>query len=137
VLLLLLLRFSAQLTGASYYSTSWYLYSVLKKVPEYRYPLYCSMGIGLKKLFLSIDFTILKKSYFWNIQPVPAPYVSRTKKSTSPPRILFGRRRVRHGVRGAGRFFECKSLLLPVTHRHFQSNGTPLMGFLAFLADSE
>ena len=23
-----------------------------------------------------------------------------------------------------GRFFECKSLLLPVTHRDFQSNGT-------------
>jgi hypothetical protein len=28
-------------------------------------------------------------SYFWNIQPVPAPHVSRTKKSTSPPRILI------------------------------------------------
>ena len=65
-----LLRFSAQLTGESYYSTSWYLYSVIKKVPEYRYPLYHSTGIRFKKLFLSIVFTILKKSYFWNIQPV-------------------------------------------------------------------
>ena len=35
-----------------------------KKVPEYRYPLYRSTGIGFKKLFLSIVFTILKKSYF-------------------------------------------------------------------------
>jgi hypothetical protein len=57
------------------------VYSVLKKVPEYRYPLYRSTGIGFKKLFLIIVFTILKKSYFWNIQPVPAPHVSRTKKN--------------------------------------------------------
>ena len=77
-------RFSAQLTGESYYSTSWYVYSVLKKVPEYRYPLYRSTGIGLKKLFLSIVFTILKKSYIWNIQPVRAPHVSRTKKIQPP-----------------------------------------------------
>jgi hypothetical protein len=47
-----------------YYSTSRYVYSVLKKVPEYRYPLYRSTGIGFKKLLLSIVFTILKKSYF-------------------------------------------------------------------------
>jgi len=36
--------FSAQLTGGSYYSTSRYVYSVRKKVPEYRYPLYRSTG---------------------------------------------------------------------------------------------
>jgi hypothetical protein len=72
-------RFSALLTGESYYSTSWYVYCVLKKVPEYRYPLCRSTGIGFKELFLSIVFTILKKSCFWNIQPVPAPHVSRTK----------------------------------------------------------
>ena len=30
-----LLHFCAQLTGGSYYSTSWYMYSVLKKVLEY------------------------------------------------------------------------------------------------------
>ena len=46
------------------------MYSVLKKVLEYRYPLYRSTGTRFKKLFLSIVFTILKKSYFLNIQPV-------------------------------------------------------------------
>ena len=85
------LRFCAQLTGESYYSTSWYMYSVLKKVLEYRYPLYRSTGTRFKKLFLSIVFTILKKSYFLNIQPVhlgfvcdlpPGPDVSQTKKNT-------------------------------------------------------
>ena len=70
------------------YSTSWYVYSVLKKVPEYQYPLYLSMGIRFKKLFLSIVFTILKKSYFWNIQPVPAPHVSRTKKIHQPSKYI-------------------------------------------------
>ena len=35
-----------------------------KKVPRYRSPLYRSTGIRFKKLFLSIVFTILKKSYF-------------------------------------------------------------------------
>ena len=35
-----------------------------KKVPEYRSPLYRSTGIQFKKLFLSIVFTILNKSYF-------------------------------------------------------------------------
>ena len=38
------------------------MYSVLKKVLEYRYPLYRSTGTRFKKLFLSIVFTILKKS---------------------------------------------------------------------------
>ena len=38
-------RFCAQLTGESYYSTSWYMCSVLKKVLEYRYPQYPSSGI--------------------------------------------------------------------------------------------
>jgi hypothetical protein len=33
-------------------------------VPEYRCPLYRSTGIGFKKLFLSIVFIVLKKSYF-------------------------------------------------------------------------
>ena len=68
-------RFCAQLTGESYYSTSWYMYSVLKKVREYRSPLYLSTGIQFKKLFLSIVFAILKKSYFWNIQPVHLGFV--------------------------------------------------------------
>ena len=67
------------------------MYSVLKKVLEYRYPLYRSTGTRFKKLFLSIVFTILKKSYFLNIQPVylgfvcdlpPGPDVSQTKKNT-------------------------------------------------------
>jgi hypothetical protein len=75
-----LLRFSAQLTGENYYSTSWYVYSVTKKIPEYRYPLYPSTGFGFEKLFFSIVFTKLKKSDFWNIQPVPVPNVTRTKK---------------------------------------------------------
>ena len=35
-----------------------------KKVPGYRSPLYRSMGIWFKTLFLSIVFSILKKSYF-------------------------------------------------------------------------
>ena len=63
--------------------------SVLKKVLEYRYPLYRSTGTRFKKLFLSIVFTILKKSYFLNIQPVYLgfvcdlpPDVSQTKKNT-------------------------------------------------------
>ena len=46
------LRFSAQPTGESYYSTSLYVYSVPKKVPEYRYPLYRSTGIRFKKVVL-------------------------------------------------------------------------------------
>jgi hypothetical protein len=29
-------------------------------------------------------------------------------------------------IREVGRFFECKSLLLHVAHRDFQSNGTPV-----------
>ena len=105
-------RFCAQLTGESYYSTSWYMYSVLKKVLEYRYPLYRSTGTRFKKLFLSIVFTILKKSYFWNIQPVhlgffknfsknaviflgfcgplpPATHVSQTKQKTWQPSEIF------------------------------------------------
>ena len=36
----------------SYYSTSWYVYSVLEKVPEYRYPLYRNTGIRSKKVIL-------------------------------------------------------------------------------------
>ena len=52
---------------------------------------YRSTGTRFKKLFLSIVFTILKKSYFLNIQPVylgfvcdlpPGPDVSQTKKNT-------------------------------------------------------
>ena len=66
-----------------------------RKVPKYWYPLYRSTGTRFKKLFLSIVFTILKKSYFLNIQPVylgfvcdlpmdlpPGPDVSQTKKNT-------------------------------------------------------
>jgi hypothetical protein len=40
------------------------VYSVPKKELKYWYPLYRSTGIGFKKLFLSIVFTRLKKSYF-------------------------------------------------------------------------
>ena len=39
-----------------------HVHSVLKKVLEYQYPLYRSTGTRFKKLFLSIVFTILKKS---------------------------------------------------------------------------
>ena len=92
-------RFCAQLTGESYYSASWYMYSVLKKVPEYRHPLYRSTGIWFKKLFLSIVFTILKKSYFLNIQPVylgfvcdlpPGPWRITDKKKYGQPSEIFG-----------------------------------------------
>ena len=78
-------RFCAQLTGESYYSTSWYMCSVLKKVLEYRSPLYRSTGIQFKKLFLSIVFTILKKSYFWNIQPVHLGFFKHFSKISQKP----------------------------------------------------
>jgi hypothetical protein len=61
---LLLLRFSAQLTGGSYYSTSWYMYSVLEKVPQYRYPLYRSTGIGFKKIFFEYRFYYTQEKLF-------------------------------------------------------------------------
>ena len=51
------------------------MYSVRKKEPEYRYPMYRSTGTPFKRLFLSIVFNILKKSYFLNIQPVHLGFV--------------------------------------------------------------
>ena len=95
-----LLRFRAQLTGESYYSTSWYMYSVLKKEPEYPYPLYRSTGTrfkniyfwygfwyGLKKLFLkhTTRTHLFAPFHRWNCfcGPLPpAPDVSQTKKNT-------------------------------------------------------
>ena len=86
------------------------MYSVLKKVLEYRYPLYRSTGTRFKKLFLSIVFTILKKSYFLNIQPVylgfvcdlpPGPDVSQTKKNTG------SLQRYSEGEEGAAAAFLC------------------------------
>jgi hypothetical protein len=59
-----LLRFSAQLTGKSYYSTSWYVYSVLKKVPEYRCPLYRSTGIGFLKVIFEYSFHYTQEKLF-------------------------------------------------------------------------
>ena len=102
------------------------MYSVLKKVLEYRYPLYRSTGTRFKKLFLSIVFTILKKSYFLNIQPVHlgfvcafsplykivfAPFyrgseITDTKKNPAF-RDIIRRRGVRVRVRGAGAAFLC------------------------------
>ena len=73
------------------------MYSVLKKVLEYRSPLYRSTGTRFKKLFLSIVFTILKKSYFLNIQPVHLGFVcdlSQTKKKPSLQRY-FGKLKLR------------------------------------------
>ena len=71
----------------------------LKKVPEYRYPLYRSTGTRFKKLFLSIVFTILKKSYFLNIQPVHLDFVcdlSQTKKKKTSLQRYFKYRRTQH-----------------------------------------
>ena len=88
------------------------MYSVLKKVLEYRYPLYRSTGTRFKKLFLSIVFTILKKSYFLNIQPVylgfvcdlpPGPDVSQTKKNISEGCLYFFLSVIRQGLAVKGR----------------------------------
>jgi hypothetical protein len=50
-------RFSAQLTGESYHSTSGYVYSVLKKVPEYRCPLYRTTGNRFKNVVFTVKST--------------------------------------------------------------------------------
>ena len=61
------------------------VYSVPKKVPEYLYPLYRSMGTRFKQIILK-DFLRL------DLQPVQlislAARAARAKKSTSPPRIF-------------------------------------------------
>jgi hypothetical protein len=63
-----------------------------KKSPSLGIPCTAVRVFGLKKLFLSIVFTKIKKSCIRNIQPVPAPHVSRTNKFTIPPVILFASR---------------------------------------------
>ena len=84
---------------------------------------YRSTGTRFIKLFLSIVFTILKKSYFWNIQPVHLGFVcdlSQTKKNPSFRDIR--RRRVR------GAAFSCttnRGKLLQCTKK-VPEHGSPL-----------
>ena len=61
------------------------MYSVQKKVPEYRYPLYRSTGIGLKKLFLSIVFHYTQEKLFLKHTTRASP--ARVTDKKNPPAL--------------------------------------------------
>jgi hypothetical protein len=59
--------------------------SVLKKVPQYRYPLYRSTGIGFKKLFLSIVFYYTQEKLFLKHTTRASP--ARVTNKKNPPAL--------------------------------------------------